>query len=73
MPAIWIVLFLGFGFAVDYTTQNNHIPKINIVPDVRMEMTVHYYDVIDSIGYDGLHIMSQDSVVYYDRVRGEDK
>jgi hypothetical protein len=46
---------------------------MNWKPDVRMERTVIYYDKFESVGMDGLRTMSQDSIVYYDRVRKRNK
>jgi len=61
-------LLLTFALAADYTVQNNQIPKINWKPDVKMERTVIYYDVFE-FGDDGMRTVTQDSIVYYDRVR----
>ena len=73
MSTLWMILFGAFLCAADYTVQNNQIPKLNWRPDVRMERNIIYYDVIDSVGIDGIRTFNQDSIVYYDRVRGKNK
>ena len=72
MTGLWLGIFLAFAAVTDYTVSKSNI-QMNWRPDVRMERVVHYYDVIDSVGYDGLRIMKQDSIVYYDRVRKRNK
>ena len=72
MPGLWLGILLAFAAVTDYTVSKSDI-DFNLKPDFRMETTVIYYDVIDSVGYDGIRTFNQDSIVYYDRVRRRNK
>ena len=69
MSTLWMIIFGAFLVATDYTVQNNHIPQLDLVPTPKIERNVIYYDVIDSVGFDGIRFFESDSIVYYDRVR----
>jgi len=72
MTGLWLGILLAFAAVTDYTVSKSDI-DFNLKPDFRMETTVIYYDVIDSVGYDGIRTFNQDSIVYYDRVRRRNK
>jgi hypothetical protein len=66
MNTLWLLILGGFLVITDYTVQK-HSVTLDLKPDPRLEMEVIYYDKIDSIGMDGLHVFSQDSVVYVNK------
>ena len=63
-----MIIFGAFLVAADYTVQTNHIPKVDLKPEPRIERNVIYYDIIE-IGQDGIRSFTKDSVVYYDEVK----
>jgi len=61
----------GFLLITDYTVQNNHIPKLDLTPEPKMEKNVIYYDKFENFGEDGIRTVTKDSIVYYDRIRNK--
>lgn len=69
MSTLWIIILGVFALATDYTVQNNHIPKLDITPQPKMERNVIHYETYENFGMDGMHTTYQDSIVYYEKKR----
>ena len=64
MSNLFLILLGLFLVATDYTTQKSGPIHLDLKPDPKLRREVIYFDKIE-FGADGLHTITQDSVVNY--------
>ena len=70
MSNLFLILLGLFLVVTDYTTQKSGPIDWDLKPDRKMRREVIYFDKIE-FGEDGLHAITQDSVVNYYKGKNE--